>query len=54
LAVVVRGSRSAAFKWFDAPSPRFGDQAPITLMATEEGLVRVIQYMEDWILKNAA
>lgn len=53
LAVSVRGSRSAAFKWFDTPSRFFDDQAPMTLMATKEGLVRVITYMQDWVVKNA-
>ncbi|HDR8948705.1 TPA: NYN domain-containing protein [Burkholderia vietnamiensis] len=53
LAVGVRGSRSAAFKWFDTPSPFFGNQAPMEVMATVEGLNRVIAYMQDWIVKNA-
>ncbi|WP_311767784.1 antitoxin Xre/MbcA/ParS toxin-binding domain-containing protein [Burkholderia sp. Bp8963] len=52
LAIGVRGSRSEAFKWFDAPSPFFDGLAPMTLMATEEGLDRVIAYMKDWILKH--
>jgi 6-hydroxy-3-succinoylpyridine 3-monooxygenase len=53
MAALVRGSRSAAFKWFDSPSPFFDDQAPMTLMATESGLKRVIAYMQDWIANRA-
>jgi 6-hydroxy-3-succinoylpyridine 3-monooxygenase len=53
LAVRVRGSRSAAFKWFDTPSPFFDDRAPMSLMTTKDGLVRVITYMQDWVSKNA-
>ncbi|WP_330768766.1 NYN domain-containing protein [Burkholderia vietnamiensis] len=52
LAIRVRGSRSAAFKWFDAPSVFFENRTPIELMSTEAGLKRVIAYMEDWVSQN--
>lgn len=48
LATAVRGSRSAAFQWFDAPSPYLGGQTPISLMTTEAGLRQVIAYMRTW------
>lgn len=52
LAISVRGSRSAAFQWLDAPSPYFDNLKPMTLLGTEEGAKQVIAYMTDWIARE--
>lgn len=49
LAISVRGSRSAAFQWFETPSPHFGHREPLTLLGSEAGARQVIAYMKDWI-----
>jgi 6-hydroxy-3-succinoylpyridine 3-monooxygenase len=49
LATQVRGSRSAAFKWFDTPSDHLDGCRPLDLLKTEAGARRVIAYMQDWI-----
>lgn len=49
LAESVRGSHSAAFKWFDAPSPWFEGKTPMAMLASEEGARQVIAYMQKWI-----
>ncbi|AOZ11213.1 antitoxin Xre/MbcA/ParS toxin-binding domain-containing protein [Cupriavidus malaysiensis] len=52
LATKVRGGRSAAFRWFEQPSPYLGNARPLDLMETREGALRVVAYMEDWLAQQ--
>jgi len=49
LAIEVRGSRSKAFQWFDAPSEQLGGRRPIELLESEAGAQQVLAYMRKWI-----
>jgi len=46
LDVLVSGSQADAQKWLNSGNAALGGQKPIQLIATVEGLVRVVQYLE--------
>lgn len=52
LAIEVRGSRSKAFQWLDAPSEHLGGRRPIELLESEAGAQEVLAYMRDWIARQ--
>lgn len=52
LAIKVRGSRSKAFQWFDAPSDHLDGLRPIELLETKAGAQQVLAYMRDWISRQ--
>lgn len=47
-AIQVKGSRTAAFKWMEAPNSYLDDQRPIELAETEEGAAQVMRYITSW------
>lgn len=53
LAIPVRGSRAAAFKWLEEPNPYLDGERPIELVETIEGAARVLEYIRDWIARQA-
>ncbi|WP_197341917.1 NYN domain-containing protein [Ralstonia solanacearum] len=52
LAIEVRGSRSKAFQWFDAPCEHLDGQLPLNLLESEAGAQRVLAYMRDWLARQ--
>lgn len=52
LAIQVRGSRSKAFQWLDAPAEHLGGHRPIELLESEAGGQEVLAYMRDWIARQ--
>lgn len=53
LAIPVRGSRAAAFKWMEQPNPYLDGERPIELVETVEGATRVLEYIRSWIAQQA-
>lgn len=51
-AIPVRGSRAAAHKWMEQPSPYLGGERPIELAETVEGANRVLAYMRNWVAQK--
>lgn len=49
LAIPVRGSRAAAFKWMEQPNEHLGGERPIELAETVAGASRVLAYIREWI-----
>jgi 6-hydroxy-3-succinoylpyridine 3-monooxygenase len=54
VAIPVRGGRSEAFKWLNAPNDRFAGRAPIELLDTEDEAQTVLDYMDAYIAQLAA
>lgn len=52
MAIEVRGSRSKAFQWLDAPSEHLGGRRPIEQLESEAGAQEVLSYMRDWIARK--
>jgi len=52
LAIPVRGSKAAAFKWMEQPNRFLGGERPIELAETTEGALRVLQYIREWIAQQ--
>lgn len=52
LAIPVRGSRAAAFKWLEQPNGYLGGACPIDLAETTDGAYRVLEYIQGWITQN--
>ncbi|WP_223460376.1 6-hydroxy-3-succinoylpyridine 3-monooxygenase [Pseudomonas sp. A-R-26] len=52
LAVPVRGSRAAAFKWMEQPNQHLGGERPIELAETVEGANRVLEYIRNYIAQQ--
>nr|WP_015061804.1 6-hydroxy-3-succinoylpyridine 3-monooxygenase [Pseudomonas syringae]AFK89081.1 hypothetical protein [Pseudomonas syringae] len=53
LAIPVRGSKAAAFKWMEQPNPYLDDMRPIELAESFDGATRVLEYMRNWITLRA-
>lgn len=49
LVTPIRGGRSKAFKWMEEENPHLGGMAPIALVESEEGVTRVINYIERYL-----
>ena len=49
LAIPVRGSKAAVFKWMEQPNPFLDGKPPIELAETEDGANRVLDYIRGWI-----
>lgn len=47
LAVAVRGSQAAAFKWLTVPNDHFDGRSPLETIEAGDGL-RVIEYQQSW------
>lgn len=54
LAIPVKGSSGAVFRWMEDKNPYLGDEAPINLIETRAGAERVIAYMREWIAQQAS
>lgn len=52
LAIPVRGSKAAAFKWMEQPNQYLDGERPIELSETVEGANRVLEYIRNWIASN--
>lgn len=52
LAIPVRRSKAAAFKWMEQPNPYLDGARPIELIETVEGANRVLEYMRNWIARQ--
>lgn len=48
LAIIVRGSRQAAFKWMETPNPYLEGAKPIDLAETDQGAALVFAYIQQW------
>lgn len=53
LAIPVRGSKAAVFKWMEQPNPYLDHKRPIELAESVEGANRVLDYIRDWITQNS-
>jgi 6-hydroxy-3-succinoylpyridine 3-monooxygenase len=53
LAIPVRGSKAAAFKWMEQPNQYLDGERPIELAETVEGANRVLEYIRNWIAQQA-
>lgn len=53
LAIPVRGSRAAAFRWMEQPNQYLDHERPIELVETVEGANRVLEYIRNWIAQQA-
>lgn len=53
LAIPVRRSKAAAYKWLEQPNPHFGGARPIELTETVDGARRVLAYIRSWITEHA-
>jgi len=53
LAIPVRGSKAAAFKWMEQPNQYLDGERPIELVETVEGANRVLDYIRGWIAQQA-
>ncbi|MCL6308920.1 6-hydroxy-3-succinoylpyridine 3-monooxygenase [Pseudomonas syringae] len=53
LAIPVRGSKAAAFKWMEQPNLYLDDMRPIELAESFDGATRVLEYMRNWITQHA-
>lgn len=53
LAIPVRGSKAAAFKWMEQPNQYLDGERPIELAETVEGANRVLDYIRGWIAQQA-
>jgi 6-hydroxy-3-succinoylpyridine 3-monooxygenase len=54
LAIPVRGSNAAAFKWMEQPNPHLGGERPIELVESLAGATRVLEYIQNYIIQNAS
>ena len=52
LAMTVRGSRSAAFKWLCTANDHLRGAVPLQLLESDAGAAAVMAYMEAWIAGN--
>lgn len=52
LASPIRGGQREAFKWMEAKNEHLGGEAPIDLVETDEGSVRVLEYIHSYSAKN--
>lgn len=53
LAIPVRGSRAAAFKWMEQPNSYLDGNRPIDLAESVEGANRVLEYIRNYIAGHA-
>lgn len=53
LAIPVRGSKAAVFKWMENPCERLGNAKPIDLVETEAGANQVLGYIRAYIAEKA-
>lgn len=53
LAIPVRGSKAAAFRWMEQPNQYLDGERPIELAETVEGANRVLEYIRNWIAQQA-
>ncbi|ALE01104.1 6-hydroxy-3-succinoylpyridine 3-monooxygenase [Pseudomonas syringae] len=53
LAIPVRGSKAAAFKWMDQHNPYLDNERPIELAESVEGANRVLEYIRNYIAQRA-
>ena len=54
LATPIAGGRAAAFKWMSNNNPYLDNEAPIDLIETEDGAMKVKQYIERYIAHQTA
>ena len=54
LAIPIRGSKAAVFKWMEQPNSYLGGERPIDLIESEAGANQVIAYMQNWIAQRGA
>ena len=52
-AMQVKGSRTTAFRWMEAPNAYLDEKCPIELAETEEGAARVMHYIASWSTQKA-
>lgn len=52
LAMEVRGSRGAAFKWMSTPNEHLHGAIPLDMLESDEGAAQVMAYMERWIAEQ--
>lgn len=53
LAIPVRGSKAAAFRWMEQPNQYLDGERPIELAETVEGANCVLDYIRGWIAQQA-
>jgi 6-hydroxy-3-succinoylpyridine 3-monooxygenase len=53
LAIPVRGSKAAAFKWMEQPNPYLDGKRPIELAESVEGANCVLEYIRNYIAQHA-
>lgn len=53
LAIPVRGSRSAAFKWLGQENSYLGDRIPLDMLETEQGADEILAYIHEWLAEHA-
>jgi 6-hydroxy-3-succinoylpyridine 3-monooxygenase len=53
LAIPVRKSKAAAFKWMEQRNPYLDDKRPIELAESVEGANRVLEYIRSWNAQHA-
>ncbi|MBV6752690.1 DUF2384 domain-containing protein [Pseudomonas chlororaphis] len=53
LAIPIRGSKAAVFKWMEQSNPHLGGEHPIELAETAEGASCVLEYIRNWIVQHA-
>lgn len=52
LAIPVRGSKAAAFKWMEQPNEYLNNERPIELAETVDGANLVLEYIRNWITQQ--
>ena len=53
LAIPLRGSKAAAFKWMEQPNSYLDGERPIELAESVEGANRVLEYIRNYIAQHA-
>jgi 6-hydroxy-3-succinoylpyridine 3-monooxygenase len=53
LAKPVLGEKGKVFKWLEQPNSHLKNQKPIEMIETEDGANQVLEYIQDYIAKNA-
>jgi 6-hydroxy-3-succinoylpyridine 3-monooxygenase len=53
LAIPVRGSRGAAFKWLGQENSHFDGRIPLDMLETEQGADEILAYIHRWIAERA-
>jgi 6-hydroxy-3-succinoylpyridine 3-monooxygenase len=53
LAIPVVGTRSKAYKWLQEANPYLSNQVPLDLLETDAGAALVVQYIEDYVARQA-